>query len=278
LWPGVRADLFTSGDVTERAVDPRIAARLEASEHVAFEHSLGMAHQSASFVPGIPGAAVTNINEGLQRSLQASSSVEFRLPSRSTLSFTVFDAIYTNLADPLGTEHHLSLEDDQLLSRVRGNAYGIEVFFKRPLSKDFGTLVSYTVSRSERSYGRVSTLSALDRSHVVSATVVHTPGRNWLLSARNTLHSGLPTRRTTTTTTDGPTFDGSDRTPVFYRLDLRAEKRWRIGRSVSLSGIAELLNATFSHETTERSCNDFGCTEVGVGPIVIPNVGVEIRY
>jgi hypothetical protein len=275
VWPGVRADWFASEGASETALDPRIAARLEATEHLAFEHSLGLAHQSASFVPGIPGAAVTNINDGLQRSVQASSAVELRLPQDTLLSVTAFDAIYSNLADPLGTEHHLSLDPGQLLSRVRGNAYGLEFFFKRPLAHRVGVIASYTLSRSTRSYGRIETLSALDRTHVLSATLVYEPTRRWLVSARSTVQSGLPTRRATSF---GPVFDGAERTPVFYRLDLRGERRFRLSEDVGLSVVAELLNATFSHETTERSCNATGCSEVGVGPIVVPNVGAELRY
>jgi hypothetical protein len=275
LWPGVRADLWSSPGVSEQAVDPRIAARFQATETIAFEHTLGVAHQSASFVPGIPGASITSTNEGLQRSVQASSSVELRLPEQSLVSVTAFDAIYTNLADPLGTEHRLALDADQLLGRVSGHAYGLEFFYKRPLFRQLGALVSYTLSRSTRSYGRIATLASIDRTHVVSATVVYNPTPAWQLSARNTFHSGLPTRRATN---DGPLFDGSDRSEPFYRLDLRGERRFKLGTSTSLSVVAELLNATFSHEVTERSCNDTGCTEAGVGPIVIPNLGLELRY
>ncbi len=277
VWvsPGVRADIFYSEGVTESGVDPRIAARMEVNDTVAFEHTLGLAHQSASFVPGIPGAAVTNIQGGLQRSVQASSSVEFRLPSESFLSVTAFDAIYLNLADPLGTEHEFSLDAAQLTARVRGNAYGLEVFFKRPLLDRVGGMLAYTLSRSNRSYGRISTLSSLDRTHVASATIVFDVGRDWQLGARNSLLSGLPTRWNTN---DGPIFDGDERTTPFFRMDLRAEKRYRLGEYTSLSVVAELLNATLSREVTERSCNDTGCRESGVGPIVVPNVGAELRY
>lgn len=277
VWvsPGLRLDVFRADRQTEAGVDPRIAARMEVSRVVAFEHTLGLAHQSATFVPGIPGAQVTNIRDGLQRSVQASSSLELRLPERSFLSATVFDAIYTNLADPLGTEHQLSFDVDQAGRRVRGYAYGLEVFYKRPLTHRVGGMLAYTLSRSTRSYGRIFTLSALDRTHVLTLALVVDAGKNWLLGARQTVLGGLPTRIATTA---GPVFRGSERTPVFLRTDLRAEKRYDFGERTSLSIVAELLNATFSHEVTERTCNETRCTQVGVGPIVVPNVGVEARY
>jgi hypothetical protein len=277
VWvsPGLRGDIFHSQGKSLVGVDPRIAARLEVTPTLAFEHTLGVAHQSASFVPGIPGAEVMSVHEGLQSSIQASSSVELRLPEHSLLSITAFDAIYDNLADPLGTEHLISWDADQTGNRVNGACYGLEVFFKRPLSRRVGAIVAYTLSRTTRSYDRISTLASIDRTHVATASLVVDPGRNWLLGMRNSLLSGIPTR---VPTADGPVYDGGDRTRPFFRMDLRAEKRYKLGERASLSVVAELLNATFSHEVTQRSCNEERCTESGVGPVVVPNVGVEARY
>jgi TonB family protein len=273
VWvsPGLRGDVFHSQGRSLAGIDPRIAARFEATPTLAFEHTLGVAHQSASFIPGIPGAEVMSIREGLQSSLQASSAVELRLPEHSLLSVTAFEAIYDNLADPLGTEHTLGWNADQMGDRVNGACHGLEFFYKRPLSSRVGAIAAYTLSRTTRSYDDVSTLASVDRTHVVTASLVVDPGRNWLLGMRNSLMSGIPTRR-------GRTYDGGDRTSPFFRMDLRAEKRYKLSERASLSVVAELLNATFSHEVTDRWCNDDGCKEVGIGPIVVPNVGVEAKY
>ncbi len=277
VWfsPGVRADLFRAEGRSLLGFDPRLAARLEVSRRVAFEHTLGLAHQSASFVPGVPGAQVTNVRQGLQRTVQASSTVQWRLAERTQLSVTAFDAIYRNLADPLGTEHRISLDADQTGRRVRGSAYGLEFYLQRSFADGIGGYLSYTISRSERSYDSIDTLSSFDRTHVLSLALAMALGHGWLVGTRTTLQSGLPTRWATA---DGPVFRGDDRTEPFFRVDLRGEKAWVINDTASISLVMELLNASFSHETTERSCNEEQCTEAGVGPLVIPSVGVEARY
>jgi TonB family protein len=277
VWvsPGLRGDLFHSQGRSLVGIDPRIAARFEVTPTLAFEHTFGVAHQSASFIPGIPGAEVMSLHEGLQSSLQASSAIELRLPEHSLLSVTAFEAIYDNLADPLGTEHIISWDADRTGKRVNGACHGLEFFYKRPISRRVGAIAAYTLSRTTRSYDRISTLASIDRTHVATLSLVVDPGRNWLLGMRNSLLGGIPTR---VRTDDGFIYDGGDRTSPFFRMDLRAEKSYKLGERASLSIVAELLNATFSHEVTERWCNEDGCDEVGVGPIVVPNVGVEAKY
>jgi len=64
----------------------------------------------------------------------------------------------------------------------------------------------------------------------------------------------------------------------YFRLDLRAKKRWLFSERFWLAAVAELMNATFSQEITERSCNPVRCMEQRVGPIVMPSVGVEAHF
>jgi hypothetical protein len=60
------------------------------------------------------------------------------------------------------------------------------------------------------------------------------------------------------------------------RLDLRVEKRWRIGKTGWLAAIAEALNATASREVVQRgSCDANGCQDAVFGPLILPSVGVE---
>jgi hypothetical protein len=94
------------------------------------------------------------------------------------------------------------------------------------------------------------------------------------VGARAMVTSGVPTR---TLTTNGPEF-GGDRASPYFRLDLRFEKRFRLGRSGYWAVTAEVQNATASHEVVGRSCNVVRCTEVGVGPLVLPNFGVEAGF
>lgn len=73
---------------------------------------------------------------------------------------------------------------------------------------------------------------------------------------------------------------------MFVRLDLRVEKRWRIGQNGWVSFIVEALNATLTREVTGYRCSTSiqfpgapvpptTCNERVVGPIAVPSLGVE---
>jgi hypothetical protein len=59
------------------------------------------------------------------------------------------------------------------------------------------------------------------------------------------------------------------RDPAFYRLDLRVEKRWTLGRAAWISFVVEVMNATLHKE-------QFAGEEIG--PITIPSIGVEAAF
>lgn len=275
VTPGIRVDRYQSGDQAAIGVDPRIAARYRLSSRVSTTHSVGVAHQAAVSIPGVPAAQVTSLKGGLQRSIQASSGVNFDFDANTRMSAELFESIYENLADPLGTTHRLSLDVDASSDRVQGAAYGAEIYIKRKISHRVGGFLSYTFSRSTRSFGRIATLSALDRTHVVNVALAVDLGRRWRLGGRLTGLGGLPVR---VATTSGDLHDGSTRSTPFIRLDLRAEKRWNFSRGLWGAAVFELMNATFSQEVTELSCNPIRCTETRVGPIVLPSIGGELHF
>jgi hypothetical protein len=135
-------------------------------------------------------------------------------------------------------------------------------------------MVSYTLSRSVRSHDRIQSLSAFDRTHVAIAGLSYGLGKGWQAGVRASFVSGVPTRELSV---DGPRFTG-ERGPPFFRLDLRGEKRFRLGRTSWWSITAEVLNATAGHEVVSRSCSPVRCTEKGIGPLVLPRVGVEVGF
>jgi hypothetical protein len=53
---------------------------------------------------------------------------------------------------------------------------------------------------------------------------------------------------------------------VFYRVDVRLEKRWLFGAQRYLAFVAEFMNVTGSTETFGDSV---------FGPVVIPSLGLE---
>jgi hypothetical protein len=197
------------------------------------------------------------------------------LPGDITASVTLFHNLFFNLSDPLGFSGTISADVDDADIRALGTAYGAELMLKRRLTRRLGGLLSYTLSRSVRSHGRVESLSAFDRTHVASAALRYDLGKGWNAGARAFLQSGVPTEELTV---DGPKFRGEDRAPAFGRLDLRLEKRWVKNDRVWWSVVAEMLNATASQEIIGRSCNAIRCTNSRVGPLILPSIGAEVGF
>lgn len=155
---------------------------------------------------------------------------------------------------------------DAFMVRTMGRAFGLELLVKRKLTRKLGGFFSYTLSRSTRTYNGRSYVATFDRTHVGNLAIAYELGRSFRVGTRVTAYSGLP--RATEAGTSG-------RLPAFFRLDLRAEKRWRLGKTSWLSVVAEMMNTTLSKEAIATSCSLRGCEAQMFGPIFIPSLGVE---
>jgi hypothetical protein len=157
---------------------------------------------------------------------------------------------------------------DALQVRTLGSAYGLELYLKRKLSSRIGGYLSYTLSRSTRSYGTRKYVASFDRTHVVNAALAYDLGRRWRAGARVMFYTGLPQ----SPDADAPV---SSRLPPFFRTDLRLEKRWQIRPQIWLSLVAEWMNATLSKEAVSTRCTLQGCEYQEIGPVTIPSLGLE---
>ena len=155
-----------------------------------------------------------------------------------------------------------------LAARTNGESYGLELFLKRRLTSRVGGFLSYTLSRSVRSFGDSKFIATFDRTHVVNGALAYNLGRNWRAGTRVTFYTGLPKAY-------DPTDPGATRLPPFFKVDLRLEKRWQLGPRAYLSFIAEWMNATLSKEAVSTTCTLNGCETRTVGPITIPSLGIE---
>jgi TonB family protein len=155
-----------------------------------------------------------------------------------------------------------------LAARTNGAAYGLELFLKRRLTSRIGGFLSYTLSRSVRSFGNSEFIAAFDRTHVFNGALAYNLGRNWRAGTRVTFYTGLPKAF-------DPTDPSATRLPPFFKLDLRVEKRWQLGPRAYFSFVAEWMNATLSKEAVATTCTLQGCETRTIGPITIPSVGIE---
>jgi hypothetical protein len=274
LTPGLRLDYFTSNGASAVAIDPRISARVRVTDKFHLVHAYGLAHQPPSFVVPVPGLSVAKLESGLQRSIQTSAGVELELPYELKLTANVFNNAFFNMTDALGTQPTIGDDEDDdesdfIGARSKGRAYGLELFLRRNLAARLGGFISYTLSRSTRQVGNQEFPAAFDRTHVGSLALAYDLGRNWRAGTRLAFYSGAPVQAR-----DDEGFPGeipertkrSGRDPWFYRIDLRLEKRWNVGKRSWLSFVAEMLNATLRKEIYDGE---------EIGPISIPSIGLE---
>jgi TonB family protein len=269
VTPGVRVDHYSSAGKEATSVSPRLAASFRLSPTVSIEHAFGIADQPPNFVPGVPGVAVAGLPGGLQRSVQTSAGVRAELPWSIRSTTTLYQNSYFGLTDPFGQTQDLDLDVDEADVRSIGHAFGLELSLNRPLTDGIGASLSYTLSRTTRSYERIHTLAGYDRPHVLNTGLSLDLGRRWLFSARAVLYSGVPGSRSFG---ERRLFDQSRARP-FFRTDLRIEKRFVLSPSAWWSVVAEVMNASLSSEVVRRPCEPT-CSDDSVGPIVLPSVGV----
>jgi TonB family protein len=271
--PGVRADVYTSLGETAVGVDPRVSAEFDVSRTLRLEHSLGMAHQRPNFTAQVPGAQVADLANGLQSALLWSSGLKLKLPLDLTASATVFRSGYFNALDPLGGGRDFTIDRTALERRATVSAAGLELHVARPVTKRLGGFVSYTLSRSEQSSREQKSPSGFDRTHVLQTALSYEVGPGFRVGARAVVYSGVPELNLE----GSPHFTASRRGSPFFRLDLRAEKRFRIGQRGYWALIGEILNATSTKEVVRLDCGEV-CRERSAGPVVLPSVGIEAGF
>ena len=289
IIPGIRFDAFGSGGVSAQVVDPRLSARLKITDRVRLVQSYGVASQPPSSPIALPAISIARLAGGLQRAVQTSATFEADLPEDFSASLGGFHNAFYNLNDSLGVAHFDLADIDttpSLLSKSRGSAYGLELGIRRKLTRRVAGMLSYTLSRSERTANNTTFVSAYDRPHVLNVAVTVDLGRNWRTGARFVGYSGIPTAAATSAYPEQIVGLPPSRTPAFLRLDLRVEKRWNFGQGRWLSFVIEGLNTTASREVTGYDCGSAlqlpgaarptpRCSPHYVGPITVPSLGVE---
>ncbi len=273
VTPSVRADVYSSLGVRALGIDPRVSASFQISRALSFEDSLGLLHQRPNFAAQVPGAQVADLSAGLQWALVASTGVRYKLPDDIGASATLFRSGYFNALDPIGAGRDFTLDRTSIDHRSTVSAVGLEFMLTRPLSKRLGGFLSYTLSRSTVSLDRTRSPSGFDRTHVLQGGLSYEFPHRIRLGARSVFYTGIPELNLE----GSPHFTGARRGRSFFRLDLRAEKRFLIGRRGYLDIVAEILNATSTREVVRLDCGEV-CRERTAGPVVLPSLGIEAGF
>ena len=258
-------------------------------------------------MPGFPFGV-----QRLQTAAQASSGFELTLPGKLVVATTGFFSHFSGLTDLTAA----CFQDEPALVApaaqppgmitppyvcpnnrpVSGRAYGLELLVRAPFSNRLSGWLSYTLSRSTREAHfatrtggeTIATVpSEFDRTHVLNTSISYLLGRGWRAGGRFVFYTGTPY-----SARDGswpvPPYNAY-RTPAFFRVDVRLEKRWRLGETGSLAFVLEGLNVTMSKEVTGLGLDCNGketenggfattCQQSTAGPLTIPSVGIEAFF
>jgi TonB family protein len=279
IIPGLRLDLFISGGDAALAFDPRITAEYELSKKLKVVHGLALVHQAPSFIATVPGFK-PSLAGGLQTAVQHSAGVSYELPAGFSSSLALFQSAFYDMTDLISV---LQLEQtardeasgrpggDVVDFRTGGHAYGLELMVRRSLSRKLGGFLSYTLSHSRRFARRISGPATTDRTHVLNLAASYDLGKDWRLGGRVLFYSGIPAQVAYLEAARHP-----PRTPPFWRLDFKLEKRWYVQRPNRWWGFnIEMLNATLNKEQLSGSCNAYECSYEEIGPVTIPAIAFE---
>lgn len=252
IRPGLRTDVYDTGEALQASVDPRLLWRLrlagDPQRPLALKGGVGLYHQPPRFVVPLPGLDQVAFERGLLESIQTSLGLEVPLG----LGFEVDVQGYFNFTDPIifdvqanvpaifpGIEQRTAAYE---LVTTKGRAFGLELLVRRRSATGIFGWLSYTLSRTERWTQLQWVAFDFDRTHIFNAVVGLPLPRGWSIGARLLAQSGRPL-----TTTRGP---ATARTAPFVRFDVRIDKRaaWR---DWLLEFYVDINNLTLAAEEVE---------------------------
>ncbi|MFT4976194.1 MAG: TonB family protein [Myxococcota bacterium] len=262
LIPGLRGDLlaYDTGYLAG-AVDPRLAARLTATQSTVIKGSFGR-FSSFPTLRQLDDRADGTGSLTAAHSLQSSLGVEQQLSGRTRAEVTGF---YNSLSDlVVGREDRLRFftgpppagpfDTDPYANDGVGRVYGIEsqVRYEGPTSVGLLTMTLSHSERQDRSDEPVE-LFLYDQPVVINALWSQQLPRNWRLGARLRLGSGNPYTPVvnrfynTSSRSYVPVYGerSSARLPTAYSVDIRVDKSYTFKRW-SLQTYLDLQNATFA--------------------------------
>ena len=222
---------------SDTALEPRLAVRYAMSSRVTFKAAFGQYRQAAQ--PEDLSASFGNSSLQSARATHLLFGGAFELSRNITLETTVFRSSSEGLAVRNASTSPLIAQ--ALVNSGVGRSYGTQFLLRHELAKGFFGWVAYTILRSERKDAGSSDyrLFDYDQTHVLTALASYDLGKGFDVGVRGRYSSGYPR-----TPVIGSYFDSrtasyqpllgaknSIRIPDFVELDVRAAKRFKLGRS-----------------------------------------------
>ena len=275
LLPGVRADY--QKEALAWSVDPRLGARQEVTDELTLKGGVGVYTQPVVYYMLLP--ALGNPEVDPERVLQ--TSLGFELDPHRRIHLDV-DAFYKRwlrriIATEGGAPPHFE-------NGGEARAYGIETLVRATPVAGLDGLLSYTLSRSERSdHGEAFRPFTRDQTHNLSLVASYDLGGGVTLGARFRYVTGNPE-----TPVVGAVYAAeldqyravygpisSSRRQAFHQLDVRVDKRWQLGPA-ALTAYLEVFNVyNAQNEEATSYSYDFSKSEPVSGMPIFPNLGLR---
>jgi hypothetical protein len=255
LGLGLRADLWLTGSLHEQAIEPRTTITYHPTAASDVYAAFGLAYQPAVFPIPVPGLADIVLDHGLQRAVQTEVGYRRDFGDALRIETDVFFNHYTGMlffesafdCSDRG-DREGSMCNGSGFPRASSDAYGWEVFLKRPAQHRISGWISYTLGRStaESDAGRTF-IPQTDVRHYGTAVLQIDLGKRWKLGLRGFFRSGrVPFERSL--------YYPDHRLPGFARADAMLSNRWPTSWGhMRLS--FEFFNFTLSREAVSFQCN-----------------------
>ncbi|MBS1150725.1 MAG: TonB family protein / TonB-dependent receptor [Myxococcaceae bacterium] len=312
--PGLRYDhWFLRPNFTVSSVDPRVAAFFDASDRLELHGSVGGYHQAPTFLISVPVVDVASVRLGLQEAVQTSVGAKWRLWRDLELSADAYVNVIARSVE-VGIIDDEALDTTDLdpshpprpkAKPTHGQAWGVEAMLRWPQKGRFFGWLTASLSRSQRrlTFPRLGTRGqtigsasgdlpyAFDQTFIANMVLSYRFDSGISVGATLHFNTGRPESGELTSRTrflyfdklGGPHWarvsqDQAERLPPYFRLDVRVAKTW-LTDQLSIELYLDVLNVLFGQEvlgyaypvgTTERFPTRF--------PIVIPNLGLKVRY
>jgi TonB family protein len=275
IVPGARADYF--GDIGRWTFDPRVTSRYQITVTTAVKGGAGLFSQGPAYPQVLP--VIGNPHLHAPRAQHYSLGVEQIVGERLKLTAEGFykrlDQVIVD--SPVPGEN---LNNDSI-GRIWGGEFSARL---APSSRTTGFL-SYTLSRSERNDRNEGwRLFNWDQTHILTVAGSVRLGSGWDLGGTFRYVTGNPMTPVVASTYNANTDTykpiygaiNSARNPDFNRLDLRVEKKWKLGNAASLATYLDLQNVYNRRSQEGQTYNyNFTQSEAIPGLPVIPSIGVR---
>jgi hypothetical protein len=274
ISPAMRYELLWEQGVRRYEPSPRLNVRLRTWKDLWLKASLGRYAQLASLALQVPGFEAFGLKTyGPQWSRQGAVGAEAALPLALNLDINLYYQRFV-LTD-LESIFNVDPQRPNIVERRDGEAYGVEVMIRRPLTERLSGWLAYTLSRSVRLIGfyQQRTASDWDQRHILNLVLGYRLRRGWSVGGRIHYNTGrpYPVYNEFTSRVD------YQRLPSFFQLDWRVDKRFVFDRFV-MSAYLELVNSTLSREEYDLKRNRDDSIEGKGFKIVLPSLGVHVDW